>query len=582
MTTPITGQGLNVCIPPDDELSLTSKKAAQNKVITEELTDLSNAISQLDSSVYRTKTKYVLPSKTRYGTAINAEHGKIYNYGSDYVNQYSVEVGKTYHVYSDTIQYFRVAASDTALPSTIASGGWAVPFSADYSSEHEFTWTATYSYMFVGMYAPGGCDIVVEVVGEEDLSNTYIAENAEKISDVTETTRNIFDKNHVNRIDGYIYGAGNHNIVASDDPDLAISVFVPVKPSTTYMVTIPTLTASRLAAGATLDYPTIGTNCPVWVANYGGKSIQITTGEASKYLVVWVKAGIDSLADYAKTIDGLQIEEGATATPYIEHESATDYVVRNENQTKITVATWNIGHFSNGTQTSSAVTDANYDEKRTAFRGLINDLNADLFGLQEYTSVWARLTGGNKTAAADLFQIYRSGFVGQAIRYSCNAEYTNLPLSDVQKVDYECNQDAVITHTTAIQATDYYYLKGTLHLMGKDITVIITHCAFDLNNTQVETDQYAELVEKFGGEDRVIILGDFNATGGSSEFDVFANAGFTLANHGYMGDFKTYPSASTTSGVLDNIIVKGLQMSNIRMIETDLSDHNVLACDLTL
>ena len=47
MTTPITGQGLNVCIPPDDELSLTSKKAAQNKVITEELTDLSNAISQL-------------------------------------------------------------------------------------------------------------------------------------------------------------------------------------------------------------------------------------------------------------------------------------------------------------------------------------------------------------------------------------------------------------------------------------------------------------------------------------------------------------------------------------------------------
>lgn len=51
MTTPITGQGLNVCIPPDDELSLTSKKAAQNKVITEELTDLSNAIDQLEGQV---------------------------------------------------------------------------------------------------------------------------------------------------------------------------------------------------------------------------------------------------------------------------------------------------------------------------------------------------------------------------------------------------------------------------------------------------------------------------------------------------------------------------------------------------
>lgn len=51
MTTPITGQGLNVCIPPDDELSLTSKKAAQNKVITEEITELSNAIDQLEDQV---------------------------------------------------------------------------------------------------------------------------------------------------------------------------------------------------------------------------------------------------------------------------------------------------------------------------------------------------------------------------------------------------------------------------------------------------------------------------------------------------------------------------------------------------
>ena len=59
MTTPITGQGLNVCIPPDDELSLTSKKPAQNKVITEELTDLSNAISQkADTSAISTNAMW--------------------------------------------------------------------------------------------------------------------------------------------------------------------------------------------------------------------------------------------------------------------------------------------------------------------------------------------------------------------------------------------------------------------------------------------------------------------------------------------------------------------------------------------
>lgn len=60
MTTPITGQGLNVCIPPDDELSLTSKKAAQNKVITEELTDLSNALTFNSSIIRNTETAYPL------------------------------------------------------------------------------------------------------------------------------------------------------------------------------------------------------------------------------------------------------------------------------------------------------------------------------------------------------------------------------------------------------------------------------------------------------------------------------------------------------------------------------------------
>ena len=59
MTTPITGQGLNVCIPPDDELSSTSKKAAQNKVITEEFTNVSNAISQKQDA-----TSYVTLSGT--------------------------------------------------------------------------------------------------------------------------------------------------------------------------------------------------------------------------------------------------------------------------------------------------------------------------------------------------------------------------------------------------------------------------------------------------------------------------------------------------------------------------------------
>ena len=85
MTTPITGQGLNVCIPPDDELSLTSKKAAQNKVITEELTDLSNAIDQLDTDkadvITETRNGYVvvIPDGKRNGKLLSFKGSLIVN-----------------------------------------------------------------------------------------------------------------------------------------------------------------------------------------------------------------------------------------------------------------------------------------------------------------------------------------------------------------------------------------------------------------------------------------------------------------------------------------------------------------------
>lgn len=47
MSTSITGQGISIYPPPDDALSSTSKNPVQNKVIDEEITDVKNAISQL-------------------------------------------------------------------------------------------------------------------------------------------------------------------------------------------------------------------------------------------------------------------------------------------------------------------------------------------------------------------------------------------------------------------------------------------------------------------------------------------------------------------------------------------------------
>ena len=66
-----------------------------------------------------------------------------------------------------------------------------------------------------------------------------------------------------------------------------------------------------------------------------------------------------------------------------------------------------------------------------------------------------------------------------------------------------------------------------------------------------------------------------------------------MANHGYLGDFNT---GSNVYSVLDNIIVKGFDVSNIRIYddpngtakqveleqEHQLSDHAAIGCTLTM
>lgn len=68
------------------------------------------------------------------------------------------------------------------------------------------------------------------------------------------------------------------------------------------------------------------------------------------------------------------------------------------------------------------------------------------------------------------------------------------------------------------------------------------------------------------------MCGDWNTT----NYIFLKKAGYSLANDGSM---KTIPYSST---VLDNIAVRGLKIENVNMIETKLSDHNSLVCELII
>ena len=65
-----------------------------------------------------------------------------------------------------------------------------------------------------------------------------------------------------------------------------------------------------------------------------------------------------------------------------------------------------------------------------------------------------------------------------------------------------------------------------------------------------------------------------------TEYDLFKEAGFRLANCGDFGYFKTYPSKAPTGGI-DNIIVRGFNIKNVSTLgDATLSDHCLIKCTL--
>lgn len=235
---------------------------------------------------------------------------------------------------------------------------------------------------------------------------------------------------------------------------------------------------------------------------------------------------------------------------------------------------YNIGHFSGGVQKNSTITAAQYLSKVDEFRALLSNQKPQIYGIVEYSAIFGKNTAGNNVNTKDeLFNFQDVEFESSQMNYACYALFgNNVPIYNVQINDFDCLANETITHTTAITAQDYRYISADVYAFGVTIKLVVTHLAFDNNRPGVLTSaQISELITKYSSYDHVIMLGDWNVAS-FSEFDAFTNAGYTLANN---GSFITYPGGGKA---LDNIVAKGLTISNVKMISSTLSDHNALTC----
>ena len=249
-----------------------------------------------------------------------------------------------------------------------------------------------------------------------------------------------------------------------------------------------------------------------------------------------------------------------------------------------TIATWNIGHFSNGKNMNTAISDGSYAAASYKYKTYINDvLGADIICLNEYS---AKFTPSNN--ASNLFDAYTEvAFEGVQRNYSCNALYSKLPLSNVTVHEFACNVGVDIQYTDAVEATDYYYITGELMIGGETVTIVAAHLAFDDHLYDVPPyvdtvcqDEIRELIEVFRNVDRVLILGDYNAYD-YSYFDLFADAGYTLGNR---NEIPTCTGSATKDlqWSVDNMVAKGLEIRDFRGEPTTLSDHIAVIATITL
>ena len=243
--------------------------------------------------------------------------------------------------------------------------------------------------------------------------------------------------------------------------------------------------------------------------------------------------------------------------------------------TKITVASWNIGHFALGKSGDTKLTHNVLDFYKHAYRTYFNTLNADILALIEYNPLMVNAT--DTQAAVDTHEAILSNYhdaqIGPKYAYNCNAIFSN---------GIEVLGTDTVMFSKMVQQR--YYLVTTMRLDGDIVKVVSTHLDWNQgeNGAAYRAIQIKELIEAFKNDKYVIMCADWNTSNSPTEYDPFIEAGYEMSNHGYLGDLPTAPAGSNPRQCIDNIITKGFAHSNVAVInDALLSDHCLIKADLT-
>ncbi|MBR1921267.1 MAG: endonuclease/exonuclease/phosphatase family protein [Kiritimatiellae bacterium] len=239
---------------------------------------------------------------------------------------------------------------------------------------------------------------------------------------------------------------------------------------------------------------------------------------------------------------------------------------------------WNVTHFSGGTATVATLRPDEGEAAAAKFSSFVESVGADVVGITEYDENFT--TNGSMKSAEAVFRGYEPA-VGPASGAQCNAIF------------FKSGVAAKMADQTVAYAKRYedtYYKAVKLNIRGVPVWFVQTQLDWHTylsGHKSDRIDQMKALIEAFKDEPYVVISGDFRVGiripgarcfPAPEEYRVFTDAGYELANlHGT----GTYPIESPLQPI-DNIIVKGLDISEVRFLEAGrLSSHLAVSCLLT-
>ena len=147
------------------------------------------------------------------------------------------------------------------------------------------------------------------------VTQTQFSQLEHEVDDLDEKTENFtHSKNLADKateVDGYVASNGTFTAASSGEK----SIKFPCSPSTTY--TISKVQTSRFRVAYYNTNPSAGTSGGGVITDHTASSITITTAADSAYIVAFVYNGSSETVSFADIMASLQIEVGATATPYV-------------------------------------------------------------------------------------------------------------------------------------------------------------------------------------------------------------------------------------------------------------------------